>query len=168
MKSQLRLWGKSAIIVFIAALLGTLSLIFIYALPVGRATNNARSSMNIYQREGNYPSWAPGKASAQLDNFTDSIMVRNAIFPGTGNLIEDAMLNPKTVTYSGKLLKAYRLLQEMESEKSLSLCKILAWVFTLFEAVADFTAYKRYSNAERDITVAAGFLSVLAHLKKNG
>ena len=30
----------------------------------------------------------------------------------------DTMLNPKTVTYSGKLLKAYRLLQEMESEKS--------------------------------------------------
>lgn len=114
MKSQLRLWGKSAIIVFIAALLGTLSLIFIYALPVGRATNNARSSMNIYQREGNYPSWAPGKASAQLDNFTDSIMVRNAIFPGTGNLIEDAMLNPKYF-YRGAS-QTDSLLKELQGE----------------------------------------------------
>lgn len=114
MKSQLRLWGKSAIIVFIAALLGTLSLIFIYALPVGRATNNARSSMNIYQREGNYPSWAPGKASAQLDNFTDSIMVRNAIFPGTGNLIEDAMLNPK-YSYRGAS-QTDSLLKELQGE----------------------------------------------------
>ena len=30
----------------------------------------------------------------------------------------DQLLHPKTVTYSGKLLKAYRLLQDMEQEKS--------------------------------------------------
>ena len=30
----------------------------------------------------------------------------------------DELLHPKTVTYSGKLLKAYRLLQDMEHEKS--------------------------------------------------
>lgn len=70
--------------------------------------------MNIYQREGNYPSWAPGKASAQLDNFTDSIMVRNAIFPGTGNLIEDAMLNPK-YSYRGAS-QTDSLLKELQGE----------------------------------------------------
>ena len=31
----------------------------------------------------------------------------------------DELLHPKTVTYSGKLLKAYRLLQDMEHEKAL-------------------------------------------------
>jgi hypothetical protein len=46
--------------------------------------------------------------------------VRTALSVPAVRLLQvfDAMLNPKTVTYSGKLLKAYRLLQEMESEKS--------------------------------------------------
>lgn len=46
--------------------------------------------------------------------------VRTALSVPAVHLLQvfDAMLNPKTVTYSGKLLKAYRLLQEMESEKS--------------------------------------------------
>ncbi|HBK27526.1 MAG TPA: hypothetical protein DDY92_03050 [Dialister sp.] len=95
MKIDTRFCLYSLLIVICAIIIGTVSLIFVYALPSSRTMYNAQKSIDIYQREGAYPSWAPGKASAGLDNFTDAIMIENAIFPGSGHLVEDAMLNPR-------------------------------------------------------------------------
>lgn len=38
--------------------------------------------------------WAPWIVSSKLDNFTDAIMLNNAVFEGTGSVVDDAMNNP--------------------------------------------------------------------------
>ena len=74
---------------------GLLLLCGIYALPAeGRVFQNAQASAKTFEKEGEPFSWADGNMSGMLDNGTDSIMLRRAIFPGTGNILEDAIQNP--------------------------------------------------------------------------
>lgn len=90
----IRQYARALGIVLLSVLIGAVALVGAYSLPTERMYHNAQKSILLYQWEGNYPSWAKGKKGAQLDNFTDSIMVRKAIFPGSGNVVRDAMLNP--------------------------------------------------------------------------
>ena len=79
--------------VALSVLIGAALMIFIYALPNERAVENIREALPLYEREGNYPSWALGEHS-KLDNFTDAIMLLEVIHPTT-DLIDAAMLNPR-------------------------------------------------------------------------
>lgn len=76
-----------------AVFLGTALLIFVYALPTGRIKANVAKSSNIFDVEGTYPALIPGFQFAQLDNFTDSIMLGIAMYNGEESVSEKAMSN---------------------------------------------------------------------------
>ena len=75
-------------------MIGTILMIAVYCLPVSAIRINAKKSLSIYERENDTYNWAPGISSSHLDNFTDSLMINNAVFLGTGSVIDDAMNNP--------------------------------------------------------------------------
>lgn len=96
--SYMRVVIYIVIYLFLSVIIGTILMIAVYLLPVSRMRENARKSLTIYELEGDYYQWAPGHESSQLDNFTDSLMLNNAIFLGRDSVIYDAMTNPY-VTY---------------------------------------------------------------------
>lgn len=100
-------------LVVASVFVGSVALMAVYALPTKPMFHHVQKSINLYQREGDYPSWS-GKLSGQLDNFTDSIMIRKAIFPGTGNIVNDAMLNP-SYSYKGSK-QVESMLKELHEE----------------------------------------------------
>lgn len=65
-----------------------------YHLPTKLMINNVKRSIPLYTKEGLYPNWAGRKDSAQLDNFTDAIMLSKATYPASKSKMKDAMLNP--------------------------------------------------------------------------
>jgi len=79
--------------VALSILIGTAAMIFVYALPNSRVVENVRAGLPLYEREGNYPSWALGEHS-RLDNFTDAIILLEVVHP-VKNVVEAAMLNPR-------------------------------------------------------------------------
>lgn len=80
-------------------LIGILSGFFLmtcaYALPTWRMRTNVTESIASIDTEGGSFYWAPGYPGARLDGYTDSIMLQNAVFEGTGNPLRDAILNPR-------------------------------------------------------------------------
>lgn len=79
--------------VALSVLIGTASMIFVYSLPNDRVVRNVRAGLQLYEREGNYPSWALGEHS-RLDNFTDAIILLEVTNP-INSVINSAMLNPR-------------------------------------------------------------------------
>jgi len=83
--------AKAIIILTIGIIFGTVLLIAAYLLPTQEMKENARRSTAIYDYEGVYPQLMSGYKMSQLDNCTDATMVLNAIYPGSGNVVDDAM-----------------------------------------------------------------------------
>ena len=79
--------------VVLSVSIGTGLMIFVYSLPTERVTKSVRAGIELYEREGNYPSWALGEHS-RLDNFTDAIFLLEATHP-VKDVVESAMLNPR-------------------------------------------------------------------------
>jgi len=91
----MRQTGRYAVKILLALcigiIVGTLLLLAVYLLPTQEMKANARRSTAIYDYEGVYPQLMTGYKMSQLDNCTDATMVLNAIYPGSGNVIDDAM-----------------------------------------------------------------------------
>lgn len=86
----------TCMMIMISAVIGALALMAVYTLPTtGNMFKNAQQGRLIYEKEEVYPSWAPGNTSAYWDNYTDSIMLRTALFPEVNGVVHDAMLNPR-------------------------------------------------------------------------
>lgn len=80
--------------IMLSVLIGTGLMIFVYALPNERATQNVRASLKLFEAENNGYHWALGEHS-NIDNFTNSIMLLEIIHPQSGNVVNAAMLNPR-------------------------------------------------------------------------
>lgn len=81
--------------ILVSAFLSLIFLCGIYALPAdGEVFQNVQASTRIFEKEGDTFSWSFGSISGVLDNVTDSVMLRKAIFPGTGNILVDTLQNP--------------------------------------------------------------------------
>ena len=63
-----------------AIFLGTIALIVVYHIPTDTIYRHLQKDRDIFQKEGNYWSWA-NKSPTKLDGFTDSIMLMNAAYP---------------------------------------------------------------------------------------
>ena len=51
-------------------------MIFIYSLPTDNCINNLKKSIDIYEKEGNYPCcFGQSIIHSKCDNWTDSIML---------------------------------------------------------------------------------------------
>ena len=84
--------GTMAVLLTASIALATVIMILVYALPVDGMRYNAWVSYSNFT-EGDHPEWANGLVNTQLDCFTDSLIFNTATFKGTGNVVEDAMLN---------------------------------------------------------------------------
>lgn len=91
MKQFIEYLVKSIAVLGISILAGAILLILVYMLPTHEMKNNVQRSTAIYDYEGVYPQLMSGYKMSQLDNCTDAYMLLNAIFPGTGNVVKDAM-----------------------------------------------------------------------------
>lgn len=77
----------------IAALIGYISLIGVYLLPVDRINDNVRESAYTIQKEGTFPTLSNWFMS-ELDNYTDSIMLLESSEKIDISASVDAMNNP--------------------------------------------------------------------------
>lgn len=83
--------AKRLIMLILAAVLGLVLLLVVYLLPVKPMMQNASSSSEVLSEEGYYPVKWGEEIGSRLDNFTDALMIQNAIAPSTGSLLEDAV-----------------------------------------------------------------------------
>lgn len=72
---------RNAILLLVCGILaGYVFLMLAYLLPTDRMQSNVSASAEIFAREREYPRVIPGYVSTQLDNYTDSWMVGNAVY----------------------------------------------------------------------------------------
>ncbi len=91
--TQIKVLGRILLGTAIAVILGTVSMILVYALPMESMEKHVRESMKLYEYEDDYSAWATGAEQSKLDNFTDSIMVMNAVHPLEQGVVYSAMMN---------------------------------------------------------------------------
>ena len=66
----------------------------VYAIPNSMLIERQENAMSIMSTEGNYPKYFFGTPAAQLDNYTDKLMLDKAI-------IDDETMNPlEAVSYT--------------------------------------------------------------------
>lgn len=93
--------------IVVAVVVGTVLIIAVYCLPVESMREHVLDSNMIQYKETDVYYWAPGVVSSKLDGFTDSLMLNNAVFSGSGSVVKDAMNNP------------YVIVKDMEQSKGL-------------------------------------------------
>lgn len=85
-----------AVLALVAALLAAVLLMTaVYALPVGPMQKNAKRGLENLQTEGRSYCLSEGYDNTALDGYTDAIMVNNAVYPGKGNALQNALENPR-------------------------------------------------------------------------
>lgn len=71
--------------------IGTVALVGVYTIPVDKIDTNVQESVYIFEHEGTYPS-VSAHCMSKLDNWTDSIMLLNALYSGQESVIEKSMV----------------------------------------------------------------------------
>lgn len=84
-------------------ILGVLSLVVVYSIPINRIQNHVNVSSEIFEREGESPKLWYFYATA-LDNYTDAIMLLEAAESSHNSVVERAMLNYWTQTITDRKL----------------------------------------------------------------
>lgn len=79
------------LILILGILLGVALIVVAYMLPTNRIKENIKKSINTFEDEGPYCVVVNGYIGTQLDNFTDTIMLSNAIYDGNDSIIEKSM-----------------------------------------------------------------------------
>lgn len=97
-----------------AVLSGIVLMLLVYLLPTDTIRTNVEKSIDIFKTENDNYHWAYWISSSRPDNFTDSIMLLNAIYEGPESLTEKAMLNPRT-EYQ-ECSRSESLVRNLESE----------------------------------------------------
>ena len=78
-----------------AILLGFVLLVLAYMLPTERMRQNVAVTAEQINTEGQYYQWAKGYKNAQTDTYTDASLLLNAMYPGSGSAVRDAMNAPR-------------------------------------------------------------------------
>lgn len=82
---------RSIVLVLVGIMTGYLMLMLVYLLPVERMQENMLKSVDILTQEQEYHKVIPGYNSTQLDNYTDSWMIGNAIYENVLPIWERAL-----------------------------------------------------------------------------
>ncbi len=84
-------------IVFLSIIACTLFMILVYSIPINNTKVNVERSFSLYSNQM-IDNWIGEKEAlyASLSNFTDSIMLNNALSRPYDSTIQNAMLNPRT------------------------------------------------------------------------
>lgn len=101
-------YSVGSLLLAIAA--GTVLMIVVYGIPIQPIRQHVTEASSIYSVEGDYYKWSQSNTNTVLDNFTDALMLNEASFIGTGDIIADAMNNPyiryNEMTESQQLMQA--------------------------------------------------------------
>ncbi len=84
---------KSVLIFLVSAILAVFFMFLSYLLPTNKMMDNAKISSEILSAEGDYKYLFNGDASSRLDNFTDSIMISEAVFESDESFIYRSIKN---------------------------------------------------------------------------
>lgn len=95
MKEKYKFAVQTSICLLTAVIGGFLLLVMAYSLPTQRMRQNVAVSSEQVSSEGGYYQWANGYKNAQSDTYTDASLILNAIYPGSGNVVKDAMNAPR-------------------------------------------------------------------------
>ena len=120
MWKMIRTWPicRMAGLLCASIVLGTIAMIGVYFLPTAPMFHHVERSIEIFETEGTHYGWANGKHSSDIDNFTNALMLQNAIFSGSGNAAYDAMLNQRFAYLDTEPAEA--LVKEVHGEAPLS------------------------------------------------
>lgn len=86
---------KAAGCIVASVVIGCLLMILAYMLPTDTIRENVAKSSQMIKQEGQYYQWVTGYKNAQLDNYTDASLYLNAMYKGSGSVLDDAMNNPR-------------------------------------------------------------------------
>ena len=112
---------KTALILLIGSVIGILLLIGSFLLPTDRMEKNVKKSLSLLEKEDVYYQVIEGYDSTRLDNYTDALMLNNAIYNGKENVINKSMLVYRdTLIGNTDTIKTLRnfYTNEQETEKS--------------------------------------------------
>lgn len=80
---------------------GYLLLVAAYSLPVGRMIHHVEESVSAFDEGGVYPTLILGMRNTKLDNYTDVIMMSEAIYNGPESVVEKAAGNYFSTNLAG-------------------------------------------------------------------
>lgn len=96
MQKRKRIFGIQVIATIVLVIAGGMLLLLgAYLLPTGRMKSHIAESDGTFNYEGIYPMLVQGFKGTQLDNYTDGLMYTTAIYPGSGDILRDALDNPR-------------------------------------------------------------------------
>lgn len=95
MKEKYKFAVWICICLLVSILTGFVLLSLAYCLPTGKMRQNVADSAEQVSSEGGYFQWAKGYKNAQADTYTDASLILNAIYPGSGHILQDAMNAPR-------------------------------------------------------------------------
>ena len=95
-----KIW-QCVLTLFLGIITGLILVVFAFSLPIAPAKKNVYQSLVVFEEEGTYPELIEGHYNSRLDNFTDAIMLTNAI-NGEGDNLLDKALNVYRILYDEK------------------------------------------------------------------
>lgn len=82
---------KILLILLAGGAIGFTLLFLVYLLPTERMMQNARASIEIFEKEGTHPQTVFGYRATTLDNYTDAWMIRNAFYDGNESALQKCL-----------------------------------------------------------------------------
>ncbi|HBN57213.1 MAG TPA: hypothetical protein DD414_10600 [Lachnospiraceae bacterium] len=82
---------KLVIILLVSILIGTAALCLVYCLPVKPMQAHMSETIDAFVQEGDNPFLIPGYKGSSLDNYTDAVMLCNAVFESDAPFYKAAM-----------------------------------------------------------------------------
>lgn len=83
---------KRAALILEASIIGLTLLYGVFSIPIKNMMPHAKTSAETLYSEGIFPGKFGEETRGRLDNFTDALMIQNAIHPSSGNTLEDVLL----------------------------------------------------------------------------
>lgn len=89
------------LILVLGIIVGFTLIVLTYLLPTNRIKENVEESIYTFYKEKEYYSIIDRYPNTQLDNYTDAIMISNAMYDGNENVIDKAMKVYRNNTLEG-------------------------------------------------------------------
>lgn len=93
--------GNIGLILLSGIALGFILIVLTYLLPTNRIRENVEESIYTFYKEKAYYAVVDRYKGTQLDNYTDAIMISNAMYDGTENAINKAVQVYRYINNSG-------------------------------------------------------------------
>lgn len=129
-------------------LLGILAICLVYLLPCGSLQKHASESLKILKTEGENPFLLEGYKGSSLDNYTDTLMITQAVYSQKNHFIKQQCCRNVKVMERSAYRIAERISGKFTKRRGGFLFQILAWLSGCFKAAAGSDGLWENQNAE--------------------